>query len=358
MLEKVSSMLLQSLLGNDNATIKKGESLVDFLNSFSSEKLFRFMVPYVSIDASDEEVDKYEKIKDSKDEIIDYIMNNFEGILQFYFAIFEKNELEFLNELVLKNGNITYNISNPKVSLKFVLFMKEFAFSKVYFDIEKEEVTIFIPDEYVNVFKSAFENSELLKKNDKFNNIIDTIIGMTVVYAIIPFNDMYDMLKEFFDVSKDEILYDLELKNLIDDTLTLNIYKDDIYISSIEFRTPRQAHNFYKSTKGKYNKFSFEEFLSFKNDTYLESMSLYNELCTYLTSNFESKNVYDFKICKMFLIQDFLFGAQLDEKRAKEKFLAELDEFFIINDEDKMDVYKLMKRLYDDFPKWIKRGNR
>ncbi|MDO4369144.1 MAG: hypothetical protein Q4C29_01210 [bacterium] len=359
MLEKMNDVLLQSILLEDNATIKSGEGLEDFLNSFDEEKLFKFIAPYASMEVSDKnDANYFDEISKSKEKLVNYITDNFKDILEFYVTVFEKDELEFVKELASKSGNITFSIHKPKVSLKFVLFMKEFAFSKVYFDETSEKVTIFIPSEYADSLRKSLNNKDVLERNKIFNNVCDAVIGMASAYAVIPFEDMYDMLKEFFDLSEEEVLFIVEIKSLIDEVINVNFYKDTVYVSSIEFPTEEDAYSFYKGTKGKYRKFSQEELIALRNDSYLEMLPSYKNFYNYLNDNYDIKDDASFEICKIFLIEDFLVGAQYDEKNTKEQFMRDIDEFFIMNETEKKEAYRLMHLVYDDYPKWIKRGNK
>lgn len=356
MLEKLNNVLLQSILLEDNAIIKTKEGLDEFLNSFDNQKLSNFITPYIIKEKDNNFIISLEEMTNSKKQLIEYITKNFQDILKLYVTILETEEVEFIKEIAEK-GTVTFTISNPKASLKFVMFMKEFAFSKVHFNEKDEKITIYIPKEYANALKNALKDKKNLENNKKFNEIIDAIIGMLEAYAVIPFKDMYKMLSEFFDISKEEILDALKIKALTDDIINLNVYKGKLYICSIEFFLEKDAYFFYKKQKGKYKKFSYEELIALKNNEYLEMLPSYKKLFTHLDENYNLKEETPFEICKLFLIYDYLVNAQSDEKLAKKQFFSSIDEFFEMEEHEKKETYRLMRLVYNDYPKWIKRGN-
>ena len=143
---------------------------------------------------------------------------------------------------------------------------------------------------------------------------------------------------------------------LVDERVHIHHSKDDdeILVCGIEFDEENLALDFYSKMQGNYKKFTKKEYEMFCNDTYIETLNSYKELVKYLEYNYD---IEDISVIKDLLILDYVEVSQLDSLKANNSLEEHIKEFFEVDKLQLGIISSMIKNIYDEYPKWIKKGD-
>lgn len=143
---------------------------------------------------------------------------------------------------------------------------------------------------------------------------------------------------------------------LVDERVHIHHSEDDgeILVCGIEFDEENLALDFYSKMQGNYKKFTKKEYEMFYNDTYIETLNSYKELVKYLEYNYD---IEDISVIKDLLILDYVEVSQLDSLKANNNLEEHIKEFFEVDKLQLGIISSMIKNVYAEYPKWIKKGD-
>ena len=352
MIDEIGGTILNSILERDNHKVIRGESLSKYLESFKNQELERLLL----VGSSISDIDSNLKSKTKKD-IIKQIKGNLKEIVESYIKIAEPIFLKEFKKIVSKGGYIKSYVSDFDINFGFILYVKKFSLAKVYYDKEKHTIEIYMPKGFVDVIKSALNNKKIKDYNKDYNNIISHVDAVTDTYGVITLDKLNEIINEQIkEVDRDFLTEMLLNSNVTDKPFSYEEYENTDLIYSLSFDNVKEAYEFYKKTSGEYFDFRKYEFEEINDGKYLDNLKSYKEFVNYLTDNY-----YDFEDemedIKLLIVKDFLYFAQINLNKGIDIFIDKMNRAFEITNADKKKLKLLAKNIFNEYPKWIKRGN-
>lgn len=356
MVEEVNNAIVHGILEERNQKIKKGETLEQYLKSFQNDDLTRMCVFKTFMSGNLEDIIKiHDLAHKSKKTILNFIELSFHEVWGSILRIVSKEMFDFYKELVASNGILEISFSSKKLSLLQIMIMKNFALTKVEYNQSKEIIKFFIPEEFKREIEKGIKDTNILEENNRNNAIYDMVIGLLEAYGVMDFEKMYERIEKEYLISYSDFDQIMGAKALIDEIIQIHYVDANLkLISSIEF-DEEEALELFKKQKGTYKKFTKKEIESLQNGTYVKKLKSYKNFIHYLKENFEdfSNN----EIIDSLLIMDYITIAQTDVKEAKENFLCNVEDFFEVDQKEKEEMLTFIQAIFDEYPKWKKRGN-
>lgn len=352
---ELEEMIKEMFLCNDNKKVKD-ETLDEYLNSFKNHELTRFAVTQVFVDKDYYNLYHIKNMNHKpKKYIMEYIKKNLEKILKCYIKIIKTNELDYL-KTIIKNNNKEIKYGSLPLSIHFIHFLKVFSLAKVEYNKKKDTLKFFIPNEYIEFFNKFLSDKDLLKENRKNNKIFEYTENVLCTYGIIPLSKLHELFeKQVFKMNIEELKHVIDSFSFYEEIYLYNIDNDTL-LCNIEFSDEDYAFNFYENQKGDYKKYSKEEFQSISSYKYIEKLKSYNTFIRYLCRNYDGITS-DMDYIKEFIIYDYLSTAQTSINEADENFKINIVKMFDIDDIEIEKMLKMIKNIFNEYPKWIKRGN-
>ena len=133
-------------------------------------------------------------------------------------------------------------------------------------------------------------------------------------------------------------------------------YDDEILLCNLEFYDEDKAIDFYENQKKDYKKYSKEDYKKISSCQYVEGLKSYKKFINYLCTNYEGI-AEDINYINEFIIDDYISFAQISLTDADYAFRNNIVRMFEVDNEDVEILLKLMKDIFNEYPKWIKRGH-
>lgn len=93
------------------------------------------------------------------------------------------------------------------------------------------------------------------------------------------------------------------------------------------------------------------------SESYNCNSSSYNNFLNFFYKNFDF-SVEEFVDMHGLIIVDYLYTAQISMENADENFKNKLIKLYNVNEEDIDILLKYIKKIFEKYPKWRKRGNK
>ncbi len=352
----LTQILKDELLGKDNKKIES-LSLEKFLTSHKTKNLVKMCLTSLIVNYETDELEKINTyFNKPKKEIINYINNNIEDILYGYLLMFDDTELEQLKLVINKNQKKLY-FSKEKITIGFLNFIKEKALGNVEYIKDEDYVKVFMPKEYIKVFKNGLNDEYLLEKNRHIQQISRFINLMINAYGVITARKLHELFEK--------IMYEIDFEELME-IVIINLahtencfycnYKNDELIYGIDFDTAEDAIEFYKKQEGEYKIFSLDDYEALFDVSYMYTLKSYDKLIDYLTEKYELSDD-DIDYINDFFIADYITCSQTKPSLAIENFKFKFKEQFDSDYKTINELLILLKNLYNEYPKWSKKGN-
>ena len=268
------------------------------------------------------------------------------------------NKINALNEIINHEGNAKYGFDDFCLSLHFVAFVKNFAFAKVEYNKSKEFVHVFIHKDIVKVIKDALSDKKIKKYNLMCNDIYEYTMACVDAYGIVTLNRLYSLfVKQIYEIKRDEFKKIIEIFSMLDEKINIYRYDDETLITNMEFNNEDYAIEFYIKAKGAYHDFTKQDLYNIKNGKYLTNLKPYKMLMNYLNQNFVGVKE-DTQAINDLLIMNYINIAQISKERADESIMSNLDDFFEVDIIQKNKIRNMLQAIFNEYPKWIKKGNK
>lgn len=358
--EKIYYEILFLFLEENNKKINDAWSLDEHLNTFTNKELSKAAV----IDfLQGKDVSYVLNVRDftnqKKSYNVDYVKEHLVSIINTYVKILPHDIVKQLRKLMNSNGSISYHISEKGIfNLNFLKFLKNSIIARVYLDKEEKMIHIFMPDFIVKILKDAFNNKEIIKCNKKYNRIYKLTSDCVDTYGILTMEELHLLLDKFhIGISYDELMLIISDYLLIDDRFGLYLYEKTILVCNVEFSEMEDAINFYEKLEGDLNlKLSLKEIEKIGNDEYIHHLKSYKKLVNWLNDLFEGiKEDSEYLDC--FIISDYIFSAQTSLEIAEKNFRNNIQETLELDPIETNIMANMLKDIYNEYPKWRKRGN-
>ena len=354
MIGEIDDIISDYVFEQGNTKVRRNESLDSYLSSLTCEELSRF----ICVTLENDETIRTIKSKTKKDKI-KYIKNNLKTILEEYVRILDTASLNGIKKVVSKSGYLKIKREEIDFSLNFILEMKKFSLAKVYYNKEKDTIEIYMPKGFVDALKLSLNKKRVMNYNKDFNEYMDYVENVLDTYGVVSYDFLYELFSEQIkEIDYDELI-DLILKaSIVRDSISLTNYNiNELLINHIEFSNDDEVLSFYEKSKGEYHKYSKDEILSIGDTSYFDSLPSYKSFVEYLSSTFIDvfDDIDDF--IKNFIVVDYYFSAQLNVKLADKNLMSHIDNMFEVTKKDRKIMKNMVKKIFDESPKWIKRGN-
>ena len=357
MIEEIDEIIKEEILVKNNKKVKE-ETLEEYLSGITKDELARLAFFQAFADQDYEDIFKIKNLKKmSKKDIINYITDNLDKILKCFIKVMSENCLIQLKKIISKQNDINYDMSKLNLSFHTLGFLKSFSLAKVEFNKQTEVLKIYFPKEFVTILEKCLTDVNILDENRKFNKVCDYVESTLEIYGIIPLSQIHEIFeRQLLKIELEQLEHIIEIKNIIDDVFVLCNYENDKLICEMDFTDKDDAINFYEKQKGNYKKYGKKTLEMIKNDTYVETLKSYKKFVNYLCRNFDDVSE-DIEEIKNFIVLDYINSAQISKEIADINFKNNIDKMFDIPENEKEKLRMLVSDIYDEYPKWRKRGN-
>ena len=339
------------IISEGNSKIKDSSSY-DYLNCLTKTELFKVLSLYRL--SMDDVIEAYVLENKSKKQLIKYITENLDKVMEINFRYIKNKDLNTLKNILPKIIEKDFDITEDNIPFTLFTYLKKLNLSK--FEVEDEKIKMFMPKEFCESFLKILKNQKQLKDNKKMTDIFDYICALTNTYGIIDLDNLHRLFKkDMYDIDKDEFIKTLSSLDKVHDEINMFEYGDNYIICTIDFMDEQVAVNFYEEQAGDYTEYTKEELALIKNGTFIRKSSHFKEFTDYINSKFELTNKDIDDILDM-LVMEYILTASINEENANKNFLENASEMFDLSDEEIEEMRKITSQIYADYPKWIKRG--
>lgn len=359
--ERLGQEILKIILERDNKKINTEETLDEYLKTFTNEKLTRFALVSIYSNPKLTDLIKIRNINNKpKRYIINYIKENINDVIGIYPKVINKNHFNQLKKIIKNNGNLKFYLKDGfKINLHFIQFLKDTPLGKVYYNKNEDSIQIHIPKEFNDILNYIINNKEVIKENKKYNEIYNFTESVLDVYGILTLEELhYLYTKNIKNIEHDELNKVLNTYIMVNDGFFVYSYDGVTLIANIEFSDLDKTFDFYEEYTGEINKkLTKKDIASIRDYTYLRRLKSYKKLIDYLDTMYEGIKE-EHQYLDEFIIIDYLYSAQISIERADSNFRNN-----IINVLEGIDIIQInilsnmMKEIYNEYPKWKKRGN-
>lgn len=352
---ELEQIIKEELLGVNNKKIKE-ENLKEYLTSLKKEELIKMAISQTFIDKNYFDLYKVNNLKNkAKKEIIDYITEKLDKILESFIKIIKTEEIEQL-ENVIKNNGKKILFDDLKVSIRFILLLKNFSLAKVEYNNKEDSLKIFMPKEFVDIFNNCFKNKKLLELNNYNNKVYNYVRDVINTYGIVTLDKLYELFEsQMFKIDKKDLKHIIEIVTIYEEEHIYE-YNGETLLCSVEFGDEDYALYFYDSQKMDYKRYSKEDYKNISSFKYVEKLKAYKKFVNYLCRNYGGISE-DLEYINDFIVYDYLASAQTSIETADYNFRANIVKILEVNNGEIEELLKLMKNIFKEYPKWIKRGN-
>lgn len=351
----IEELIKDEFLNTNNKKISN-ETLKEYLTSLKNDELTKLAIIQVFVDKDYTNLFKVKSLNNKpKKYIVEYITENLNKILESYLKIINDVELQQLKFIIDNNGKKISFIEKP-ISIHFINFLKLFSLAKVEYDKKNESIKFFMPKEFIEILENSLNNKELLKIN-KYNNKIFNYSEMVInTYGIITLKKLHEIFEsQMFKIDIDELNYIIQSKSFFEET-HIYLYNDEILLCNCEFEDEDYALNFYKEQKMNYRIFGKKDYELINEGLYADKLKSYKKFINYLCKNYMGIDK-DIDFIKEMIVNDYLYSAQICIEEADNNFKNNMEKIIEVDKKTLDELLVLMKKIYKDYPKWLKRGN-
>ena len=351
----IDEIIKEEYLSTNNKKVSN-ETMNEYLTSFKNEELTRFAITQVFVDKDYINLFKIKNLNNRpKKFIIEYITKNLDKILKSYIKIIKDVELEQLKLIIDNNGKKLFFEERP-ISIHFINFLKTFSLAKVEYNHKDESIKTFMPKEFIKILKSSLNNKELLEINKYNNKIFDYAETIINTYGIVSLEKLHEIFEsQMFKIDIDELNHIIEFKSMFEE-INIYLYNEKKLLCNIEFSDEDFALSFYEEQKMHYKKFSKEDYRLISEGNYVDKLKSYKKFVNYLCRNYVGINS-DMEFIKEMIVNDYMYSAQTCIKEADDNFKKNIQDFIETDEQILNELLVLIKNIYKEYPKWIKRGN-
>lgn len=351
----IEKIIKDEFLNINNKKVKN-EDVYEYLTSLKNEELTRLAITQVFVDRDFINLFKVKNLNNRpKKFIIEYVIKNLDKILKSYIKIIKDVELEQLKLVMNNNGKKIYIDKNP-VSIHFINFLKTFSLAKVEYNKKDDSIKIFIPDEFIKIFKSILNNKKILEINKYNNKIFDYCETVINTYGIVTLGKLHEIFEsQMFKIDIDELNHVIESKAFFEE-INIYLYNGEKLICNLEFYDEDFTLDFYDGQKIEYRKFSKEEYKLISDGNYVDKLKSYKKFVNYLCNNYIGIN-RDIEYIKEFIVNDYIYSAQINVLEADNNFIKKIHDFIEMDEQILNELLVLIRNIYKEYPKWSKRGN-
>lgn len=351
----IEEVIKDEFLNINNKKISN-ETLKEYLTSFKNDELTKLAITQVFVDKDYINLFKVKNLNNKpKKYIVEYITENLDKILESYLKIIKDVELQQLKFIIDNNGKKISFIEKP-VSIHFISFLKLFSLAKVEYDKKNESIKFFMPKEFIEILEKSLNNKELLKIN-KYNNKIFNYSEMLInTYGIITLKKLHEIFEsQMFKIDIDELNHIIESKSFFED-INIYSYNEEILLCNCEFGDEDYALNFYEEQKMNYRIFGKKDYELINDGLYVDNLKSYKKFINYLCKNYIGID-RDIDFIKEMIVNDYIYSAQTCIEEADDNFKKNMEQIIEVDKKTLDELLVLMKKIYKDYPKWLKRGN-
>ena len=333
----------------------KVESLKEYLKAFNVKELKSYATLYLTYESMSKNLNKIKDIVDmKKDELINYIIKHINDIAKFYYIISDNNIKKEIIKISKDNleDKIIFDIKN----INTIMFLKDNYIAKVQYLENDNKVKIFIPKEIASIFIKLSTDKKIIKESNIYNDLNNFTDLVLNVYGIVILEVLMDLYEEYYPKMDDNRFIDLlNISSITNGSYQMIFDGEDILISGLDFDNEEHIINFYENQQGYYHHYSIEELQDIYTLTYLKNMDEYIELYNYIESIFEECDGLDEDL--EFIVSDFIYQAQINMENAIKAVKSHLKKILDLEKEEIEYSIKLLIKIFDNYPKWIKKGN-
>lgn len=358
MIEKVHDLIIKETFKNNHKKINEKETLEEYLSSFKNEELTRLSITHVWFEDNIEELIEVHNLnKKPKKDIIKYITDDLYKIFSIYGKILCETDLKDLTKIVDDGGNYKVSFDDFEFPLSFINLLNNLSLAKIYYDEKNEMLQIFINKDITNVLKDILHDKDIINYNKQFNEICGYTEGVLNAYGVVPLSVLHELFeKQMYKIDIEELNKVIGGKALFDEIFNMCEYDNDMLIGGLDFYMEDEIINFYNKQEGEYKYYSKRDFLLLKDDKYMKSFKSYKNLIKYLKANFEG--IDNTEEIDMFVIMDYISTAQISVEDADDNFNNNIDELFEVDEIEKTRIRNMVRQIFNEYPKWKKRGNK
>ena len=340
-------------LENGNKIVKE-KTLNEYLNSLSKDELFKiaFMKVYTHI-----EEENIKKIKSgNKKDIIEFIKDNLYEILETILFNIRYEYIEQLKIVVNSEVDKEYSLYSVKFNYLFIAFLKTFCLADVEYNKDERTLKFFMPKEFKVILNELFKDKNVIKVIKKSCMVYKYVEDVLGTYGIIELEKLYEIVNSrLFRIDKDEFDYIIYSK-ILSEEFYIYHYGDKELICYLNFSSEEDAIDFYNNQTMDYKLYNKQEYKLISSGEYVEKIKTYTKFINYLYDNF-GVSKEDMDEIKEMIIIDYIYSARSSLDVADSNFRTNIVKFFDIDNFMIEYLLNLLKKIYDDYPKWIKRGN-
>lgn len=282
------------------------------------------------------------------------IITHKEEIFLCNYMVLEEEDYMFLNEIIKNQGYLEIDLHEENENTIYKLQEMGFIFIS---NINQNKIKIHMPTDIINLvnnymidykYKNVLKLRTLLKGIANAYGIIEDYEVGLIVRSVK--NDYFSMYEEF----KEVLLYYDESETSYAHT---NVFgKEKMILEAMNLDTDKIKE--IGNIQGEYKKFTFDEYISLGNNTYMRKLLSYKKLINYLNKHFgefytgEIEEIEE-KIYKYFLIQ------QIDKKTAMKYLKKSIKDKYIIDyNEDTIygEIIIMYSNVAKSMPQWYQKG--
>lgn len=354
-MDEIGEILRDEFLNSNNKRIKD-ETIEEYLASLKNCELTRLAITQVFVDMDYVKLFKVKNLNNRpKKYIIDYIMDNLDAILRSYIKIIGTDELEQL-KLVMNNNGKKVIFGKFPISIHFINILKNFSLAKVEYNKKEDSLKFFMPQEFIKIFEDGLKDKKLLEENQYNSKAFAYVKTVVDTYGIVTLNKLHELFEtQMFKIDITRLQHIIESISMYEE-IYIYYYNNEVLLCSLEFDTEDMALNFYNKQKMTYKKYSKENYKLISDYTYVKKLKSYKKFVNYLCKNYVGISE-DMDYIDEFIVYEYISFAQLSIDEADQAFKANIVEIFEVNDKELEEMLGLIRNIFNEFPKWIKRGN-
>lgn len=357
MKEKIIREIVNIWFSECKDKINKNESLEQYYSSFKKKELQQILGNYILIK---DDVSILEKVpyneKNTKEEMIDYLLNNLKEIYKTIFYTMDDNQILQWKKLIKNKGY--QKINSLEYSINFLNNLKRFKTAKINYDVKNKTIEFCVPKDLLILVKKLINDPNFNKEREYINKIAFTIKMLLKPYGILTIKKLTEIInKTFFNIDEEEVENILRMITVTDNELNIIEHGEEILVTRINYEDIDEIIAFYESmAEGEYKIFTKDEYLILENDIYHCQFQEYNDLLEYLCFALDLNSEEQENFEEWFIL-DYLNSYQLDEDIANKNLIINLEKSYPnISFQTKATLKKKISNLAKLYPKYNLKG--
>ena len=329
------------------ANIDKNKDLINYLQEEEKKDLLFLYLMYGYAGNNGfvaEELVGLERHK--KEEIIKRLIKFLDSQIYCIFQFFNEKRMSDIKEIAEQEDFfVFYKYKHNTISFDTIKVLKQLGF--IFCKRDGEKIYIHMPKYIKDKINNIFGEPYL----EYYDEIIKYSQGIADVYGAINLEEAYNILKRDINVSRERYENIISFVSLLElEPIYYSIKSNDLCNFNIRDDEVVQMN---KITNKLRDIFVYDKqlYLDMANEQYLMEQNEYKEFRNYL------KKYYDFDIndnvvLRGELIDDYIDMAQLDEKKAKETLIHNMNGTFSIDEQEKNTLINYIENIRKKMPIW------